>query len=248
MSVSVRRTEGFAVVTLASGKVNLLDLELLQALNDTLAGVADARGIVLTGNGRCFSAGVDLQRILDEGAAYTAALVRALSDTLLNLFTQPRPVVAAIDGHAIAGGALLALACDYRVMAAGRLGVPELAVGVPLPTVALEILRHTAGSAFRPTVLRSSSMSVEEAVAVGLIDESVSPDELMETAMARVMSLASIPARTFELTKRQIHAPALERIARDSPLVDAEVVETWCSGVVVQAIRSYVNALATRAR
>ncbi len=125
------------LVRLRHGKVNAMDLELLRAVRDTFAELAGAGAVVLTGDGRAFSAGVDLRRLLHEGAGYTAEFLPALSAAVRAVFEHPRPVVAAVNGHAIAGGCVLVAACDRRLMSAGTIGVSELAVGVPFPTAAL---------------------------------------------------------------------------------------------------------------
>ena len=131
---------GVAVLRLAHGPVNALDLELLTALPRALDGVADAPAVVLTGAGRCFSAGVDLKRIVEGGPEYVAEFLPALGRAALTLFTHPRPVVSAVNGHALAGGCVLAAAGDHRVMGAGTIGLTELAAGVPFPAVPLEIM------------------------------------------------------------------------------------------------------------
>src|SRR5262249_59482586 len=127
-----------AVVRLRHGKVNALDLELLQAISDTFRGL-DADAVVLTGVGKAFSAGVDLKRIVEGGAKYTQAFLPALSDALLAVFDHPRPVGAAINGDAIAGGCVLAAACDARLMSAGTIGPARLRGAGPVPTAALAV-------------------------------------------------------------------------------------------------------------
>ncbi|MGR6917633.1 enoyl-CoA hydratase/isomerase family protein [[Actinomadura] parvosata] len=144
---------GVAVLALAHGPVNALDLELLTAVPEVLATVAGARAVVLTGRGRAFSAGVDLKRIVEGGPEYVERFLPALSAAALALFEHPRPVVAAVNGHALAGGCVLAAACDARLMSGGTIGLTELAAGVPFPTVPLEIMRHAAGPALEAMVL-----------------------------------------------------------------------------------------------
>ncbi len=145
--------DGIAILTLNHGPVNALDLDLLSAVPGSLAAVSDSRAIVLTGSGRSFSAGVDLKQIIDGGLPYAAKFLPALSVALLAVFEHPKPVVAAINGHALAGGCVLAAACDIRLMSGGTIGLTELAAGVPFPTVPLEIMRHAVGPALDAMVL-----------------------------------------------------------------------------------------------
>ena len=123
--------DGVTVVELDRGPVNALDLELLGAL--TAAFDRADSPVVLTGAGRTLSAGVDLRRIVEEPDSYVPEFLAALSRAFLAVFTHPRPTVAAINGHAIAGGCLFALCCDARVMSAGTIGLTELAIGVRFP-------------------------------------------------------------------------------------------------------------------
>src|SRR5438094_8768991 len=118
----IERTESNGIVTLklAHGKAAALDVELLEALQRELSAAADARAIVLTGSGSIFCAGVDLFRLTDGGADYVRRFFPLLRDAVRQLFAMPMPVVAAANGHAIAGGAILVYAADVRLMAAGN--------------------------------------------------------------------------------------------------------------------------------
>src|SRR4051812_19623705 len=134
-----------AVLRMAHGKANVLDLEFCNALAARFEDYrqSPAKALVLTGSGRIFSAGVDLVRLVDEGAPYVRAFLPALNRAIETLFSVLKPVVAAVNGHAIAGGCILACAADQRLMArdSGRIGIPELLVGVPFPVVPLEVMR-----------------------------------------------------------------------------------------------------------
>src|SRR5262245_53462848 len=126
--------EGILTLRLAHRKASALDIELLDALLRELDGaVEDVRAIILTGTGSIFSAGVDLFRLTQEGADYVRRFLPLLSRAVRALFAFPKPVVAAVNGHAIAGGCIMVLAADARLMAEGRgrIGIPELLVGVP---------------------------------------------------------------------------------------------------------------------
>lgn len=134
--------------------------------------------MVLTGAGRGFSAGVDLKRIVAGGPAYVAEFLPALSSAFLAVFEHPRLVVAAVNGHALAGGRVLAAACDVRLMSCGTIGLTELAAGVPFPTVPLEVMRHATGAAVDRLVLTAARLDPQEAHRTGLVDEVVTGDLL----------------------------------------------------------------------
>ena len=139
-------TDGIVTLRLHHGKVSALDIELLDAMALAFTELADsdARAVILTGTGSSFSAGVDLFRVVDGGRDYVERFFPALARFILDLFAFPKPLVIAVNGHAIAGGCIFTLCGDYRLMAAGdaRIGVPELLVGVPFPASVLEVIRY----------------------------------------------------------------------------------------------------------
>jgi enoyl-CoA hydratase len=244
--IEVERHGDVHVVRMRHGTVNALDLELLLALRETFTGLRSARAVVLTGEGRSFSAGVDLRRLLDGGAAYTAEFLPALSAACRAVFEHPRPVVAAVNGHAIAGGCILVAAGDRRLMAGGTIGVSELAVGVPFPTVPLEVLRYAVGARAADLVLTARTMPAAEALRVGLIDAEVPGEELLERAVFEAERLARIPAEAFALTKAQLRREAVRRIDADEPLDHDRLLAVWTSAEARAAIRRFLDRLAAR--
>ena len=243
--LEVKHDNGVAILHMRHGKANALDTELCAALKDALEqSQSTAKAVVLTGEGKIFSAGVDLVRLL-ESDNYRRALLQSLAQVLERLFFYPRPVVAAINGHAIAGGCILACAADHRVMTqeAARIGIPELLVGVPFPALALEIMRATA-SAYHLQQLMYRGLTCEpsQALAWGLVDELVDTESVMTRARERARELAAIPTRSFELTKLQTRLPSRERLASPAAQeTDAQVLQAWNSPEVVTAIRQYVE-------
>jgi enoyl-CoA hydratase len=142
------RADGVEIVRLAHGKVNALDLELVTTITETFTALGEGspEAVVFTGSGNSFCDGVDLWRFVDGGPGYGQRFLAALVDAFEAVFNIGKPVVAAVNGHAIAGGCILVSGCDYRIMGdTGRIGVTELAVGVPFPLSALEILRFAVG-------------------------------------------------------------------------------------------------------
>jgi enoyl-CoA hydratase/carnithine racemase len=244
--ISVEEHGDISVVRLENGPVNVLDLDLLRALTETFRSRAGAGALVLTGAGRAFSAGVDLQRILDGGHEYAAAFLPALSTAFRTVFDHPRPVVAAVNGHAIAGGCILVAACDIRLMSAGTIGVTELRVGVPFPPSALETLRFAVGPAMARLVLTGQTLSAADAAAVGLVDEVVDPAALLDEALSRARQLASIPAETFTLTKAQLRRRTSERIDADEKVYADQLIDVWTGEPARRAIGRYLDQLRAR--
>jgi enoyl-CoA hydratase len=242
--IELTRRGKVALLQMVHGKANALDLEFCEALTRELAGVAasDAGALVITGRGTIFSAGLDLVRLLDGGEPYVRAFMPVFNRAFETLFTLPLPVVAAVNGHAIAGGCIMTSAADYRLMARepGRIGAPELLVGVPFPVVPLEIMRFAAAPQHVQAMLyRGTTFTATEAVQYGLIDAVVDPDRLLDEAVAAAESFAAVPRAAFTLTKRQLRAPALDRMHAGAAL-ERELTDAWTSEATLGAIRGYV--------
>ncbi|MBI3948870.1 MAG: enoyl-CoA hydratase/isomerase family protein [Acidobacteria bacterium] len=238
--------DSVAVLRIEHGKANAIDTELLTELADKLNELeqSSARAVVLTGTGSIFSAGIDLFRVLNGGREYIEALLSTLTGSLLELFTFPRPVVAAINGHTIAGGCIVTCACDYRIMAegGGKIGVPELVVGVAFPSLALEILRFVAPNQHvQEMVYTGRTYSVEDAFRRGLIDEIASPEALLDRACEVAAGFGAISPQAFEITKRQLRRPALDRFERYRYAVDDEAMRVWTSSETEAIIRGYLQ-------
>ena len=244
--IRIERVGDVDVVRLEHGKVNALDTELLAALADAMDAIAaSTSAAVITGNGRVFSAGVDLRRVVDGGAPYVAELIPALHRAFMAVFTCRRPVVAAIDGAAIAGGCIIAAACDQRLMADGpaMIGTTELVVGVPFPVAPIEIMQHACGHRTGDFVLRAQPVSVAEAVAAGLVDRAVPPDALLDQAITLATELAALPAEAYAMAKQRLRGPTIERIERDAPVADVAVTDLWSSPATAARIRQQLDRL-----
>jgi enoyl-CoA hydratase len=239
------QVEGVLTLRLAHGKASALDVELLGALLQELDGVGDdVRALILTGSGSIFSAGVDLFRITREGADYVHQFLPLLSRFLRSLFTFPRPVVAAVNGHAIAGGCVMALAADIRLMAegSGRIGVPELLVGVPFPTAALEIVRFAVRrEKLQSLIYTGQTLSAMNALGAGLVDEVIAPGALLIRAQELAQQLALIPPQVYSLTKQSLRAEALERMEKTCELQDRAALEVWSSPQTHLRIGEYLR-------
>lgn len=235
------------VLRMDHGKVNALDLELLTALTGSLDELAaTAPPVVLTGAGKSFSGGVDLRRISTEPAGYIDDYLAALSTAFRTLFRYPAPTVAAINGHAIAGGYVLAAACDYRIAADApcRIGLSELRVGVPFPTAAIEIVRHAVGGPIAAQLaLGAELVDVTVAASIGLVDELSRPAELVGTAVTEAATRAERGRQAYLHTKRQLQRPAWDNIERVAPIEDEQVRQMWSGPDGLDRIRDFLALL-----
>jgi enoyl-CoA hydratase len=239
--------DAIAVITFDHPPVNALDLEVLKAIRHTLNEVdaAEPRAAVLTGTGSVFSAGADLVRVLEGDGDEIREAILYLGRAFRSIFTFPRPLVAAVNGHAIAGGAVIACACDHRVAAEGdaRIGLAELRVGVPFPADALEIVRNATGRHFEEVVLFGRNYGVQDALQRGLVDEIVAADEVLPTALRRAEKLAAIPQAVYRLNKQAMRGPVVERIESYREANDAEAGRLWASEEVKASIKSFLDNL-----
>ncbi|WP_420129614.1 enoyl-CoA hydratase/isomerase family protein [Longimicrobium sp.] len=240
--------DGILTLRLAHGKASAMDVELLEGLSAELAAAGEARAVIVTGTGSIFSAGVDLYRIVDGGAAYVDRFVPLLSTFVRALFALPVPVVAAVNGHAIAGGGVMTLAADYRIMAEGngRIGVPELVVGVPFPAAALEAVRFAVPRhRLQSLVYTGRTLAPPEALAEGLLDEVVPEDALLGRAREVAAQLASLPPEVFRETKQTLRADALARMDGAAEY-DRRVHALWSAPETHARIRAYMERIARK--
>lgn len=214
------------------GPANALDPVLVAQLDASLdEAERHGRPLVLTGRERFFSAGLDLAG-LPRDRQEMSRFVDAFDALLLRLFRFPCPTVAAVNGHAVAGGAILAAACDVRLGASGsyRIGVSEVALGVIFPAVAFEILRAAIPAPRTAEVLlRGTLTGPEDAVTSGFLHELAPPDELDGRALERARELGALPREAYTHTKRELRAEFAERAAAKSATKRNRFLDTWFS-------------------
>jgi enoyl-CoA hydratase len=151
---------------------------------------------------------------------------------MTGFFALPMPVVAAINGHAIAGGCVLALMCDERIMEEGnyKIGLNEVQLGIGLPSVVIESLRLAVpAESLVPLAVEGRLVSPTEALALGLVRAVVAPEELMDRAQKRAQELAQAPSPGVAQVKRALRRPALDAIARYGADETEKWLDTWFS-------------------
>jgi len=210
--------DGIAVVTLAKPPINAMDAGLLEQLANLFEGLAADRAVraaVIAADGSAFSAGLDLKTTPDLDRLGQRRLVDALNDGFGTLYAWPKPLVAAVNGHAIAGGLILALCADWRIVAdvPMQISLAEVRVGVTYPVAPLAIARRElAPSAARRLILLGETVDAATAEALAIVDERVPSDVLLARAIAQAQHHAELPPQAFATTKRELRAAELERI------------------------------------
>jgi enoyl-CoA hydratase len=244
--IDIKIQDDIAVMTLAHGKANALDIEFCETIAARFRELraSDAKAVVVTGQGRIFSAGVDLIRLSEGGADYTRKFLPALHKLYDAVFFHPKPVVAAINGHAIAGGCVLACCADRRIMAQGegRIGVTELLVGVPFPALAFEVVRFAVPPRYLPEcTLSGATYATDAALQRGWVDEVVEPGALIARALATAQALAALSPPAFAQTKAQIRQAVGERYGASGEATDKAVTDIWTAPETLGDIRNYVG-------
>jgi enoyl-CoA hydratase len=238
--MDVEVIDGVSVVRIDNPPVNALDLALVQ---DAVATINSLQGpIVITGSGKCFSAGVDLRAVADGGREYTDRFLDVMPSAFLAVFDYPGPVVAAVNGHAIAGGCVVAMAADVRIMGDGLMGLTEVAVGVPFPVAALEICRYVMGPSVTGAMLRADNVDAQTALQRGWVDAVVPAGDVLSEAIATARTLGNHSPFAYAATKAQLHRHARAAIDAGAE-IDPQVRAGWLSDETFARIESFLNGL-----
>ncbi|HEV7363632.1 MAG TPA: enoyl-CoA hydratase/isomerase family protein, partial [Solirubrobacteraceae bacterium] len=197
---------------------NAMDRQLLGdvvAAHEQLA-AEDPAAVVITGREGFFSAGADLKLAPTLDAEAQAAMVDQINRMAAGWYGFPRPVVCAVNGHAIAGGMVLALCGDHRVAGpAGRFGLTEVRAGIPYPALAIAVVRaELSPPAARELVLRGELWDAGAARERGLLDEVVEQAEVLDRSLEVAGELAALPAQTYAYVKAQLRAPVIAESRR----------------------------------
>lgn len=243
--VIVERREEIAIIRLRGGRANAMSTDLLEALSRVVDQVtaSDARAAVVTGDDKVFSAGLALPDLVDLDRAAMAERIDGFAVAMRRVLECPMPVVAAVNGHAIAGGCVLALMCDARIAATGgaKVGLNEVQLGIGLPAVVVEPLRlRVPPTSLTAIALEGRLFSVDDARAAGLVDEIVAPGELEPRAVARAAELGRASRAAYAQVKRALIRPALEAIDRVGTAEREAWLDTWFSPPARQLLRAAV--------
>ena len=228
---------------------NALNRELVEQLLAALESTRQdgAQAIILTGRPGMFSGGLDVPELLGQDRRQIEAFWGLFFALTRQLAASPVPVLAAISGHAPAGGAVLAIQCDYRIGITGkfRIGLNEVQVGLPVPGTVLMALEELVGPRIaRRMATRGELVSMDEAVAIGLVDELVAPEQLLPTALARANELLALPPVAMNTTRLATKARLIDALT--SPGDVAAAAAWWFSPETQAEMRKLVERLGKR--
>jgi len=234
-----------AILALDRPPANAFSPELVSELAARVSESAQARAVVLTSiNPRIFSGGWDLPRVSLLPRAEMEDFVEAYFDLVRRIFVSDGPFLAALPGHAIAGGLIVAAAADERYVAddPARVGLSEVALGVPLPACCLEIFRYVIGPrAMERLTASAENMPVERALAIGLVDRAVPTSDLLSSAVERASALARGGRPAYAETKRRARAETLARF--DAARQDDPFLDYWFAADARQRIAALIEKL-----
>jgi len=246
--INVYKDRGVAVVELNRGITNAINPKLISVLSTAmqeLSSKSDVVGFVLTSsNTKFFSIGLDIPSVYDLSIVEFQEFYRAFTNLCLQILSIPKPVISAITGHAIAGGFILALCCDYRFIAEGRklVGLNEIKLGVPVPYAADCILRQLAGYRIAREVMdKGEFYEPLQAAKLGLVDMIITPELLIPTSIEEVCNLSADSLEAYSLIKRNRNEPILDEIKNGLDDRERSFVDLWYSENTRQLLKEAIK-------
>lgn len=229
-------------IKMAGPAKNALGTDMMNFLVDKLD-EADGRAVLLVGDGDAFCAGLDLKEVLRQDAPGMASFLELLEKLCAKLFDYPGPTVAAVNGHAIAGGCILALCCDHRVGTTNpkaKIGLNEVAIGLRFPPGILSIVRHRVPSrSLRQILLEAALHDPIAAVRLGLVDELA--EDCVAVGRARLERVAIHPQEAYAQTKADLGRGVTRVSDEEQQRFAKEVVPVWSSDALEQRIAAVLK-------
>lgn len=231
--IKTKQEDHILHILLDRGKSNAIHMDVVRELLDVLLAAKDdpaIEGIVLSGKEHFFSSGLDLITLYDYDRVQMEEFWHLFMMLLKELVSFPKPSVAAITGHSPAGGCVLAICCDYRVMVAGEyiIGLNEVPVGIIVPQSVFTLYSFWLGqaTAYR-SLLEGKLFKPEEALAVGLVDELVSFDRIQNAALKKVKAVTQFEKGAWQATKLNLRKELIEAFSSNHDQVIKQVLDQW---------------------
>lgn len=248
--VEERTEQGYAIFRLNKRPVNSLNLEFLTALNiqlDKFEQTKNIQGIILTSNmPNIFSAGLDIMEMYNPKPDRLRQFWSALQEFWIKLYGSNKIYIAAINGHSPAGGCLMAMSCDYRIMAKGvyKIGLNETLLGIKAPFWFRDTMINTIGFRESEKALQLGKLySAEEALAINLVDEIVESEYLLANAEEQMLKWIRIPAIARELTKSSMRRDIVSKLLAQRESDIENFVEFTTKDFIQKSLKSYLETL-----
>jgi enoyl-CoA hydratase len=230
-TIKIDYRDHIAILRMDKPPANTIDLALLKDAEDALSDLqlqANIKAVVITGTGKCFCAGADLKTVPQYSQAQQREVVAAMNRIITHLYTRPYPLIAAVNGHAIAAGLVLVLACDYRIGAdtGCKFGLTEIRAGIPFPAATMEILKaELPAHVTRRLALTGRNISPTEALTYGIFDELQPAEQVLLRALEVANDLSISSAHAYATIKMQLRADTIKRIEH---IMDADpLLASW---------------------
>lgn len=239
--LQLKQEEQYTVVQLDNGIPNALSSELISELTGFLKKSAEGqKPLVLSGNTKFFSMGLNLPELIDISPEEFTDFIRSFDALVHTLYTLPVPVACALEGHAVAGGAILALACDFRigVNEPRKFGCNEAQLGVPVPHLPAMIIRQlVSDSVANKIIYQGSILSFEEACQLRFLDELVAADELIAHAGKIACQMMGGSAKAFSVMKSMRTQAISEQFKLHKAYFTEQFVQCWYQEASQELIR-----------
>jgi enoyl-CoA hydratase/carnithine racemase len=232
--ISLDRHEHIGILTLNRGVTNALNLDFADELAEVIQDVKSddsIRGLLLqSSNDKFFCIGFDIPQLISRSRDEVTGFYRSFNRTCLELYSMPKPTIAAITGHAIAGGCILALLCDYRYIAEGRklMGLNEIQLGVPVPFIADCILRDLVGVRYSREIMDTGDFyTPDQTLQMGMVDKVLPLEEIRSAAREKVLMLSEMPCQAFAMIKANRVEGVVEEATKQNAAKEKAFVDRW---------------------
>lgn len=248
-TIKVTVKEHLSIITLDRGKSNAMNREMITELNDMLNNIlADANiaGAIITGKEHFFSAGLDLIELYNYSEAEAESFWHLFLNFSANITTFKKPLVAAINGHSPAGGCVIALACDYRIMAEGKyiIGLNEVPVGIIVPNSIFSLYAFWLGQANASrSLLEGKLFSPDEALQIGLVDELANPASILTAAERKIRKYMAMERNTWEQSKLNIRQDLIAATSADQHAALKVMLKQWWSPATRSILKTIIDNL-----
>jgi 3,2-trans-enoyl-CoA isomerase len=248
-TIRVSIKDRLAIITLDRGKSNALNREMISELNEMLKSIAgdpNIGGAIVTGKENFFSAGLDLIELYNYSETEATSFWNLFLDFVATMTAFKKPLVAAINGHSPAGGCVIALACDYRIMAEGKyiVGLNEVPVGIIVPNSIFQLYAFWLGQASASrSLLEGKLFSPEEALQIGLVDELANPASILTAAERKIRKYMAMERNTWGQSKLNIRKDIIAATASDQKTELDVMLQQWWSPATRSILKTIIDNL-----